>query len=285
MTKKSASSLAPKAVSMFQCPKCKEMSKTKTVIEKCLAKHLVEEAKRKTQDQIEAEAGTYRNYIVNNLKTVRADDVRQLFCLSASSLGFQLIFHKFDKSYNERESLSFSTSGTFKKIAPPPSCFEAKRSKYTGLFRDNPWMGDFCDFLSGVSTGGGSGGSGGTFNYQIYIRLTRIPELLDKVTERKELKAKEKLFVKEVERLKAIHLKEYEAVIIQTDVEAAILKSDLKEQSDQLNALNTLYRDTNNKFNARRDIIIKAHQKDHIIPAPEFHYDQARFAELNEFEV
>lgn len=277
---------------VFECHKCGAISKAQENIIKCLKKHRTQELKDQKEAQFYTIANRAGNYMVENLTSLKGEEVQLHLIAVAKIFGLDLSFDRFvcelpRKDHAGRLEITYRTSGKMIKLGP--SEFDGiaipKNCSYhisDILKNKNPYFTDLIRTVDGLDIG--SGGGGNTFSFEIRLLLSKFPTLLEKYNESVNLTDKKSLFEKKVVELKAEYEKNRVPLLFISDVKYQELLQTSNELSEQLAELNKKLKEANFKL-SERGVELRASDPGRdffITPDERFNYDSERLIQLKQ---
>ncbi len=279
-------------IEVFECHKCGAISKNQGDILKCLKKHRTQELKDQKESQFYAIANRATNYMVENLTSLKVEEVQLHLIAVAKIFGLDLSFDRFfcelpRKDHSGRLEITYRTSGSMAKLASsefdgisiPKNC-----SYYISdiLKNKNPYFSDLIRSVVGLDVG--TGGGGDTFSFEIRLLLSKFPTLLEKYNESIDLTDKKSLFEKRATELKAEYEKNRVPILFISDIKYQELLQTSNELSNQFAELSEKLKEIKIKL-SERGVELRASDPGRdffITPDEKFSYDSERLIQLKQ---
>lgn len=279
-------------VEVFECHKCGGISKAQEDIIKCLKKHRTQELKEQKEAKFYALSSKVSNYMVENLTSFKAEEVKTHLIAVAKIFGLELSFTRFSvgfpkKSYNGHLEITYDVSGELTRGGT--SEFDGidvpKNSPHhlsELIQKKNPYFGDLVRSLNGIETG--TGGGGDRFSYEIRLYMGKFSTLLEKYNESLDLADKKVHFERRVMELKSEYEKNRVPILYVSDIRYQELFHTSNELCRQVEELNEKLMEVRKNL-SERDRFLRNSDSDRdtlVTPEERFNYDSDRLLQLRQ---
>ena len=301
-------SVETKVVEAFMCPTCNTVSLKQTEIEKCVKKHnKAEELKLK-----EAKINKYienkyikvfkNNFIKSNPDAAisRLTNLSTALIAAAASFGQKMELSSLSILAINEDKIIFRVSGKVERI-PGWKISEKDLHEYGILKKDfmktikenyhlnkvlNPdysvYFSDMIHLIPGLDTRSGSSG-GSSFHHDVDLFTKNFPDLREELKDFQEIKEKRASYNSELNRLR----KEYEVErlpsVLVSDVEYAVMQSDLnlllQTKEELLSEINIL----SSKLKNRKEILIETDSINIPKPDGSFDFNKEKFEIISKY--
>lgn len=296
----------PNMVSAYSCPYCNFTSVEESDITSCIIRH--EDYKKK-----EEKINKINNYINYNIvdffkRTLEPADpsvnisiignIGHTMIASASNFGLSLSIAKLTITNITEEKISFDISGTISKkerLSYPYEFLEQNhitKKEFLAVIKNNFYIDRmynkdfsfyFSDFANVIGLDVVSGSGGENFSFQLSLKVKNFPKLVEEIKEYSILKERHEKFTSEAKRLKNLYERERLPSVLISDVNYAVMSSELDSLEQKKKNLLEEMQDLNLKINKRR---LELSLEDSInIPQPDssFDYDKERLQNLRKY--
>jgi len=296
-----------KIVDAFMCSVCKKISKKELDVEKCIKKHnkekdLIEKQKKIHKFISDKYINVFRdNFLPTNPNVAlsRVESLGTALVIAADSLGQDLQIQSLTISEVKMEKISFKISGEMNRKTEKQSL--AKILHEHGILKKdfdkfvkqhyrihnmlytnyNTYFSDLIDVIPELKTY--SGGGGNKFSYDIELKLNQFEDMRKEIEEFSSLRKQRSLYIDEKNKLKSEYEKERLPSVLISDVEYAVMYSDLEnlqnKQKELLIVLNTL----SEKIRIRKEELISQDSINIPLPNSSFTFDEERLVEISNY--
>ena len=302
--------ISPKISEAYFCPTCNKVSLNLNVIDKCIDRHLkIEESEKKKRPIEKFIKDNYIDYFKNSL--IKKDSsisfswirsIGEALVSTAEIFGHTLIINKIlTKIDNKRDSsISIKISGQFfrtenwefpyeklseKGILKKDFLRVIKNHKHINKLIFDTYGYVFSDLVSAIGLETYSESGFRTFSSEILLDLKDFPDSLKEISEFYDLQKKRKKYIAEKSRLKAIYDEERLPSVLVSDINYAIMSSDLEALEKKkiliLEEMNLL----SEKMSLRKEELIMGDCSNIPIPDSTHDYDEERYSMMSEYFI
>jgi len=300
--------ISPKISEAFVCPTCNKVSLNVHLIDKCIDKHLKIEDSDKKKKPIEKFIKD--NYIDYFKKSLVKEDISISFSWiksigkalvsTAENFGHTLIINNIvTKIDNKRDSsISIKISGEFfrtknwkfpyeklseKGILEKDFLRVIKNHKHIDKLLLESGGSMFSDLVSAIGLETYSANGIKNFSSEILLNLKDFPDSLNELNEFYALQKKRKYYIAEKFRLKAIYDEARLPSVLVSDINYAIMSSDLEALEQKkiliLEEMNLLSR----KMSLRKEALVMEDCGNIPVPDSAHEYDEERYSIMSKY--
>jgi len=294
-------------VDAFMCSTCKKIFKKESDVEKCVKKHNKEKDLREKEKNIyKFISSKYINVFKNNFiptnKNVALSRVESLgtaLVVAASNLGQDLQIKSLMISEVKMGTISFKISGEMNRKAKKQNLvkslhehgilkrdfdkFIKKYYRINNMLNSNYniYFSELIDVIPELKTF--SGGGGNKFFYDLELNLNHFEDMQKEIEELSILRKQRNAYIDEQNRLNSEYEKERLPSVLISDIEYAIMYSNLQaleaKHQELLIELNSL----SEKIKIKKQILIKNDSINIPSPGSYFRFDEERLTEISSY--